>query len=52
MTEPFIEDIGIYIILLILLLNTIILYVWTNKESKKTEEIYNFIKQLTEKAKE
>lgn len=44
--EPIIEDVGIYIILIVLIINTIILYAWANKESKKIEEIHKFIENL------
>lgn len=45
-TPQLIEDIGIYIILVVMLVNTFFMLRWMHKESDRTIEIYNFIKQL------
>lgn len=50
--EPFIEDLGIYLILLVILLNTVVLYILINKESKRIEDIHKFVEDLTKNIKE
>jgi hypothetical protein len=51
MEPQLIEDIGIYIILIVMLINTFFMLKWMHKQSEKTSEIYSFIKELTEQSK-
>jgi preprotein translocase subunit YajC len=46
------EDIGIYIILIVIVINTFFMWRWMRNQSKKTESLYEFIKELLTPKKE
>jgi hypothetical protein len=46
------EDVWIFIILIIIVINSLIIVWLQNKESKKIDRMYQFVKELSEKSKE